>query len=37
VGSIDEVEDASRMIGELAETLKKHPDWLLKGPPEDRR
>jgi len=37
VDSIDEIEDASRMIGELAETLKKHPDWLLKGPPEDHR
>jgi len=37
VDSIDEVEDASRMIGELAETLKRHPDWLLKGPPENQR
>ncbi len=37
VDSVDEIEEASRMIKELAETLKRHPDWLIKGPPEDRR
>lgn len=37
VDSIDEIEDTARMIGELAEILKRHPDWVLTGPPKDRR
>lgn len=37
VGAIDELENAAGEIKELAETIKKHPDWLLKGPPPSRQ
>jgi phospholipid/cholesterol/gamma-HCH transport system substrate-binding protein len=37
VDAIDEVEGAARIFKDLAETIKRHPDWLLKGAPKDRR
>ncbi len=37
VAAIDELELAAREIKQLAETIKKHPDWLLKGPPANRK
>jgi phospholipid/cholesterol/gamma-HCH transport system substrate-binding protein len=37
VAAIDELELAAREIRQLAETIKKHPDWLLKGAPPNRR
>jgi len=37
VRSIDTISDAVLEIKDLARTLKEHPDWLLKGPPEEVR
>lgn len=37
VDAIDELEEAARVFKELAETIKKHPDWLLKGPDKKHR
>ncbi|MCD6405166.1 MAG: MCE family protein [Planctomycetes bacterium] len=37
VASIDMLADAAEEFRDLAETIKKHPDWIVKGPPKKRR
>jgi len=34
---IDRLSTAAEEIKDLAETIKKHPDWIIKGPPRERK
>ena len=37
VDAIDILSAAASEFKGLAETIKEHPDWVIKGPPADRR
>jgi phospholipid/cholesterol/gamma-HCH transport system substrate-binding protein len=37
VEAIDMLAAAATEFKDLAETIKEHPDWVIKGPPRDRR
>jgi len=34
VSLVDTLTNASKEFGDLAETLRRHPDWVIKGPPK---
>ncbi len=37
VGLVDKLSVAAEEFRDLAATIKKHPDWVIKGPPKERR